>query len=97
MGIQLPDDGFSLNSKHVASKKKTDIHSVVFAGLYFFLPFGFGVYTKGEEVKEVKEDERWAIANYYYYYYYYYLWRIIEVNDALPLSSLLNKLYDKSD
>jgi len=41
----------------------------------------------------VKEDERWAIEN----YYYCYLWLIIEVNYALPLSVLLNKLYDKSD
>jgi len=48
-------------------------------------------------MKEVKEDERWAIANYYYYYYYYYyLWRIIVVNYALPLSAMLNMLYDKS-
>jgi hypothetical protein len=54
-----------------------------------FPPFGFDVYAKGEEVKE---DERWAIAN-----YYYYLWRIIEVNYALPLSALLNTLYDKTD
>jgi hypothetical protein len=50
MVFQLPDDGFSLNSKRVASNK-TDVNSVVFDGLYFFLPFGFDVYTKGEEVK----------------------------------------------
>jgi hypothetical protein len=34
MDFQLPDDGFSLNSKHVASQK-TGIHSVVFDGLCF--------------------------------------------------------------
>jgi hypothetical protein len=34
MDFQLPDDGFSVDSKHVASKK-TDIHAVVFGGLCF--------------------------------------------------------------